>query len=397
MASRSTFHPNTLSNVLQLMQVLKEKQTTPETKLAVKFADYSMSTSKLTAGRVTLRKDGTPISLGELLGNDVWKKMRPDIFINDLNPYQRALSLTIESTLRQYGNNLQKALEIGSGGNPIINFLPTYEAKEKNRVVLSDYSQECVALLKKEHPASSSHVVDVLEMSKKFSGNSFQCVVMKDVLSVMCKGIMKQALGEIFQILAPGGVMIHFAPRNAFMTILIDQYVSNDLIIFPALDNDQNYGEIYTVEKQEFEEVLARLSPTLPQELVSSFKRYIHLTPAEREDFCEKLRYEEKDTLRFFSKSFEKLGCKTAKRLNANETFDLVAKELLEKTGFKICKFVKVSSQCIGPGVRGVHEHEDMHQFEIDRGLERDKFLGMLAPGHVQEVVTMHLIVAKKI
>ena len=104
---------------------------------------------------------------------------------------------------------------------------------------------------------------------------------------------------------------------------------------------------------------------------------------------------EGEDHLSFLVECFEKLKCKTTKRINCEEAFSQRAREELESAGFEIIEFGRKISSFIGPRVNALHTKKK-HLFSVDTGTLSESYLGVTAPGMVQERASMHLIVARK-
>lgn len=350
----------------------------------------------LTVGKVTVLENGTPLSLGKIIRDTFWQRVPSAMFATDLDPYKRAIGTTIESTLGKYWHYKDEILEIGGGSNPITRFLPDIPQEAKNKIHLSDVSLECVKKLRQQNPHSIVHQYDVRKLSQGVKPATYKGIVMNDVLSVFIREELKSASREIFKVLETGGFLIHFSPRNSFRLGTWDEYTSDNLIVFPALNKDQSYNAIYTVKKSEFQQALGTLDDLWDMSMKKPLQEYAALTPAQREDFCETCEVLGLlDQLALLVECFENLNCQSTKRICCEEAFSQRAREELENAGFEILEFRNTKSSYIGPRVNALHPSKK-HLFAYDRGIRSHYSLGVLAPGMIQEKANMHIIVARK-
>lgn len=287
-------------------------------------------------------------------------------------------------------------LEIGAGLNPVVRYLSDFSDQEREKIHLSDLSADTISELKGMFPSNRALQLDLTFLASKIQKDSYQSVIGMHVLDVLITEDLIIACKEIYSILKPGGVFLHFCPLNAFLSPAIDERIAQDRILFPVISDEIYYSGLYIVEKDDFFSTLECKKSELPDWIISPLEKYATLTSAEREVFCETKHTDwNLEQLISLSRCFERLECKTAKKISIEKAFEKRVRLALEGAGFEIVAFGDEQSEVC---VQHPWQEEGfwMNRYFLDRGKSKANFVGILAPNIIQQAVNMLVIVAKK-
>ncbi len=316
----------------------------------------------------------------------------------DLRPYQRAISQVVESTLMHYCPEMESVLEIGSGSQSILEYLPHLPQKFKNRIHLSDIREERLNQIRAKHPQNNASLIDVKRLSDNLAQKSHHCIVMHDVLNTFFKKEIEKACGEIHKTLKPEGYLIHFSTREAVYIDTLDEFKNEDLIYFPLLGINGLWEGMTVFDLCEFVHFVQDLEPR--DSAVKEFLlEYAALNPFQLDVFCADLCIENySPAFAALSKCVEEWHCPSARKVLFENHFQKKVEHALKDSGFCIKKFEDVPSCYTGPRVENQHQlNWKKHLFSVDRINRTMHYSGVLAPGMIQEKATVHVIVAQKV
>lgn len=338
------------------------------------------------------------ISLGELVKDLFWQEVPAATFAQQLNPVKRAMGALVQKIVLDCIHNLDRLLEIGSGGNPITEYLPALPISQKNMIRLSDCSALVVGEQKRKYPSNTWLQLDARELSACQPRNSYEGVVMVSVLDTLIRPDLVKVCSEIFKVLEPGGKLIHFAPRKSFPSTTLHDHTAEGSVLFPLTDSAMNWIGASRILLKDLEEKLQALDPLEGIGLVKPVRAYLSLTPAEREDWCSMMMVMgRKQEVAFISKCLEKLQLSAAETIDFEESSKRRMLEVLQGCGFTIDIFTQQSETYTGQRKDATHfEYPHDHLFHLRNGNTDLHFLGVLAPGMIQEVAECHVIVARK-
>lgn len=387
------FFDNNIANVEEYKILEKVLQTpSPYRRLLETLCTFASDFNPRLEGRVQVLEDGTPVSLGKLFRRK-WNASLCSSFKDSLSHCSHAVSQQVQSTIRKYCV-LNRVLEIGSGLNPMVRYLSDFSADEIRQMHLSDLSQDTVLELKTIFPSNKVLQLDLTAISKKIQKPTYTSVVGMNVLDVLITEDLTQACKEIFNVLKPGGVLVHFCPIHAFRSPAIHENISHDRIIFPAINDETNYSGLYIVDKDDFFTSLESKKTVLPKWVIDPLEKYAAMTSAEREALCEALNTGTVlDQVISLSRCFKRLECKTVKTISFETAFEERVRLALESAGFEIVAFGNEQSEVY---VNYPWQKYGLNQITMERKKSSAHFIGMLAPDTIQQTVNMLVIVAKK-
>jgi len=343
--------------------------------------------------------NGTPVTMARMNGGSdgFWMDVGCEFFCDDITEFQRAVGLIFEKTLLKHCRDIEDTLELGSGSYPINDFLAGISEQVKQRIQLSDFRPAVVAKYNMEHnPVLPMKVLDCKKLSSQLGTKRYACIVLNDVLSTFIRADLAKTCKEAYKVLLPEGVLINFTTRMSFFSVLVDEYTTDATIIFPCVERSVGNIGIYVIERSELSLRMATLEDSSPEK--QAISDYMKLKNVEREDFCETadLISNEAGSLAYLDECIKKLNCPSMKRILFEPAFHARAKEELEKEGFKVIKSGYVEKSVIAARSECQRDKSNKHRFKYINGSLHTSYLGMLAPGMVQEIAKIHVLVAKK-
>lgn len=400
------------SNIYQLLSALYERggSITPDSmKRAMRLLRSSMDT--LQSLRLTSEKEihlsrqvskidsRRPISYAEIYHKVNLIVSDADVFSSHLLPYKRVYGNLIAQVVGQHCSYPDAVLEIGCGGFPLVAISSTNFPLCKGKPTLSDVRPQVVKLLKEQYPEYLSEQRDLLDLSSTTSPNFQDLILMGSVLDTLTIEQMKMAFKEMYRCLKPGGVMIHFAPRSSFPSSTTHDYASHDLVVFPVIDEESNWTSIKVVKKSELVEKIKGLNPTTDRVIIEPLLAFLDLDPIQRDGWChEMLTSNKRYQLIFLTQSLDKLKCSDVKTVNFWDAFRDRLENASQLNGTSILYHGEHQEVYIGERSDEKHfENPAVHQFVLSRGNYYENYLGVLAPGNVQEVMRCHVFVWQKI
>lgn len=400
------------SNIHELLSALYERggSITPDSmERAMRLLRSSMDTIqslRLTSEidinlsqRVSKIDKLRPVSYAEIYHKVNLIVSDADVFASHLRPYKRVYGNLIAQVVGQYCWYADAVLEIGCGGFPLVAIASKNFPLCKGKPTLSDVRPQVVKLLKEQYPEYLSEQMDLLDLSSTRSPNSQDLILMGSVLDTLTIEQMKKAFKEMYRCLKPGGVMIHFAPRSSFPSSTTHDYASHDLVVFPVIDEERNWTSIKVVKKSELLEKIKGLNPITDRLIIEPLMAFLELAPIQRDTWChEMITSNNRYQVIFLTQSLDKLKCRDVKTVNfwdaLRERLEIASK----LDGTSILYHGDHEEVYIGERSDERHfENPAVHQFILSRGNYYENYLGVLAPGNIQEVMRCHVFVWQKI
>lgn len=137
--------------------------------------------------------------------------------LNNLKPYQDTLKSIVSAV---DGTNLF-ALDLGCGTGNVIYAL--FNSGKLNRAIGIDYSQEALVIARKKNKKNFSVLFEYanLEDRLRYNDETFDLVVMNNVLYTIPIDSRQVLINEIYRVLKPGGIVIISSINDKFKPMQI--------------------------------------------------------------------------------------------------------------------------------------------------------------------------------
>ena len=355
--------------------------------LSIQLHQGDPSRLTLMKPKLVANRDTTLAQLHD--GSRFWKPF-PFLGIDSMQPFRVAIGQLTKQVIARYCPKFEGILEVGAGELPLADDLPGLDQTVKDQIHISDVAPQRVNHFKKSRPSSTVMELDLLEISNKIPARTYQCLVMRDVLSVLTYNDLDTALKEAACVLKENGVLIHFLFQEPFSIAALDSMVPKNRLFFPGTTEN----DFFTVDKTEFQERLKQRADLDPVKKVLT--TYFEMGTAEKEEFCTTYSSPgRREALRYLTDCLKELECTSLKPLNLVEDFASHALASLDRAGFEVMQNKNMVATAIVPRNQ-LHDNPFAHLFSIDKGVRAEHFLGVLAAGMVQVKSIAHVIVAQK-
>lgn len=258
------------------------------------------------------------------------------------------------------------------------------------------YNPYAIKQLHSRYPKATIKQCNCNELTKQFSANSIPCIISNDVFTTLLTDDLDPIYKESYAVLKPGGYFIQMQIRDAFPSPTIDNYANKNNIIFQGEIINHGVTDIYIIERAEFETALKTLKEN--DETRLTLERCLKMRPAEREEFLDAILPEKEglSTRRYILDCVKSLNCPSMKKVNINEAYVSRSTNGLENAGFIVIKNTLLKSRVIAPRTLEQRAYKRDSNFCMNLGVRTTNFIGVLAPGMVQEGANIHVIVARK-
>ncbi|MES2121556.1 MAG: hypothetical protein V4492_02120 [Chlamydiota bacterium] len=332
---------------------------------------------------------------------DHWESLTPDQVRAESLRFQGALRSAYTKIFERYPPS-ENMIEVGSGYYPLIETIPSLAGK----VILSDHHEKYLNYLTQQFPDSRNQYFDLLQPLPLSMQGAFDTALMSDVLITLSREELEQAASTLFDLLPPGGRLLHFSVRDSSQSPVYKELTQQGYICCPWITSDERLVGIHAIKNEELIAAVESLGSSHSQ-LKQALRTYIDWPGQYRELFCfSELCEDHGDacwtntrglvaSFNVLASAFQMLDCPSLQQVPFDAFHEQMIHNALKRAGFGTLE----SSRTIG-GYTGEKNKElhatDCNTFIINRGDYRQSYSSEISHGKATQIAYVYLLAMQK-